>query len=225
MNKFVSYIRVSTKRQGDSGLGLESQQAIINHYYPNIDREFVEIGSAKTVTDRPVLNEAIEYCNTHKATLVVAKVDRLSRDVVDGLTLISKMPGMIKFCDLPGEVDRFTLTLYFAFAEREREIISIRTRNGLNAKRLRGEPMGTNLPELQGKLDSISYKLAGAKAKKDEAISNVSNRQTYGYAIELRNQGYTYSQISKRVNDSKHETSRKGKWSPVTIRRLLLRGE
>lgn len=220
--KYVSYIRVSTKKQGDSGLGLESQRAIIAHYFPDIEKEYLEIGSGKNVTDRPILSEAMRYCEDNKTTLVIAKVDRLSRDVVDGLTIVKKMEGRITFCDLPGEVDRFTLTLYFAFAEREREIISIRTKNGLNSKRVRNEPMGTNLPQCKNNLSPLIYKQMGAAATKLKALENEENRKAFNYADSLQDRGLTYKQIVEKLNMA-NKTANGGKWHTGSVYRLLKR--
>ena len=221
--KYVSYLRVSTKKQGDSGLGLESQQAIIKHFYPEIEKEFLEVKSGKNITKRPVLREAIQFCKDTGATLVVAKVDRLSRDVVDGLGILKELEGRIKFCDLPGEVDRFTLTLYFAFAERERLLITIRIKNALAQKRLRGEPMGTNLPKNRYNLSDVRYKIAGGQVHKDESESNQFNIMAKSYALSLKSQGDTYQQIVDKLNVS-HPTSKGGKWHKGSLSRLLTRG-
>ena len=219
---YVSYIRVSTKRQGDSGLGLEAQQDIIKHYYKDIAHEFLEIGSGKNVTDRPVLKQAVKFCKDNMATLVVAKVDRLSRDVIDGLTILKELNGRVEFFDLPGSVDKLILTMFFAFAEREREIIGIRTRAALNRKRERGEPMGTNLPQCKDNLKSLAPKQVGADKIKQRAIKNKDNRQAYSLAKDLRDAGISYGDIVKKLNQE-HNTSTGGKWHTGSVYRLLER--
>ncbi len=143
---YCLYARVSTKRQGDSGLGLQAQRDIVKHFYPDIHREFVEVRSGKNIQDRPILAEAIEYCLKHDMVLVVAKVDRLTRSTKDGLDILDRLKGRIRFCDLPGEPDKFMLTLFFAFAERERELISIRTKGALKSAKERGKMLGVSNP-------------------------------------------------------------------------------
>lgn len=218
---YISYLRVSTDKQGESGLGLESQRDIIRHYYPSVEKEFLEVQSAKNITDRPVLNEAIQYCLKNDCTLIVAKIDRLSRDVKDGLYLIDKLPNRIKFCDLPN-ADRFTITLYFALAEKERELISIRTRGALQRKREKGELMGTNLPQCKNNLALVEYKLSGAAAMKQKSKDNPENQKSYELAITLKEQGYTLQMISEKLNKA-NVTSTGGKWHKGSVSRLLKR--
>lgn len=218
---YVAYLRVSTDKQGESGLGLESQRDIIQHYYPNITKEFLEVQSAKNITDRPVLNEAISYCLQNDCTLIVAKIDRLSRDVKDGLYLIDKLPNKIKFCDLPN-ADRFTITLYFALAEKERELISIRTRAALQRKREKGEMMGTNLPQCKDNLCRIEYKQAGADAMKQKSKDNPENKKSYEFALSLKSQGLTLQGICDKLNTS-HSTSTGNKWTKGTLSKLFKR--
>ena len=218
---YVSYLRVSTDKQGESGLGLESQRDIIRHYYPSITKEFLEVQSAKNITDRPVLNEAIGYCLQNDCTLIVAKIDRLSRDVKDGLYLIDKLPGRIKFCDLPN-ADRFTITLYFALAEKERELIQIRTKAALARKKEKGEPMGTNLPQCRNNLARIEYRIAGANAMKQKSKDNPENKKSYEFALSLKSQGLTFERICEKLNTS-HSTSTGNKWSKGALSKLFKR--
>ena len=217
--KYVAYYRVSTKKQGDSGLGLEAQEQIVNRFYPQIEKSFIEIESGKTITDRPILKQAIEFCKTHGHILVVAKVDRLSRDVKDGLTVLDWLPGQIEFCDLPGRPDRFMLTLYFAFAERERELISIRTKAALQAKKKRGEPTGN--PQLftnQGRV-------IGAKIQAEAARSNPDNEKAAAHALLLRSLGFTFNEIAFTLNDKGFRTSTGGQWCTSTVHRVVQRGQ
>ena len=217
--KYVAYYRVSTKKQGDSGLGLEAQEQIVNRFYPQLEKSFIEIESGKTITDRPILKQAIEFCKIHGHILVVAKVDRLSRDVKDGLTVLDWLPGQIEFCDLPGRPDRFMLTLYFAFAERERELISIRTKAALQAKKQRGEPTGN--PQLftnQGRV-------IGAKIQAEAARSNPDNEKAAAHALLLRSLGFTFNEIAFTLNDKGFRTSKGGQWCTSTVHRVVQRGQ
>lgn len=214
--RYVSYLRVSTKRQGDSGLGLEAQRDIIRHFYPDIEREFIEVRSGKNVSDRPVLSEAVEYCLSHDTVLVVAKVDRLTRDTRDGLEILERLNGRIRFCDLPGEPDRFMLTLFFAFAERERALISIRTKGALKSAKERGKKLGGTKPWTE------EMRLLGVQKRIDDSKSNKENIRARSYACELRRSGHTIREIVVKLNDCGFNTPTfRGNWSSGSVHRLL----
>src|SRR5262245_36539818 len=132
--RFVSYVRVSTERQGKSGLGIEAQRQAVNAYtgsqHGHLLEEFREVESGKK-DDRPQLVAALASCRKHKAVLVIAKLDRLARRV----SFISAlMDGDVDFvaCDFP-QANRLTLHILAAVAEHEREMISQRTRGALQA--------------------------------------------------------------------------------------------
>lgn len=143
--KFVSWRRVSTGKQLRSGLGLEAQKEIISYF---VEREggeliadFSECYTGTELSGCTELKKAIEYAKTHKAILVIAKSDRF-RNTIEALQVYEQMgEGNIMFCDLP-HTDKFTLTLFFALAEREALIVSIRTKQALSAKKARGEKLG-----------------------------------------------------------------------------------
>lgn len=145
MKKFVSWRRVSTKKQGASGLGLEAQLEIIRYF---IDREggewiadFEECYTGTDLSGCVALKKAIQCAQENDAVLIIAKTDRF-RNTIEALQVYDKMgDGKIMFCDLP-HTDKFTLTLFFALAEREALIVSLRTKQALDAKRLRGESTG-----------------------------------------------------------------------------------
>lgn len=214
MKKYVLYARVSTKGQGDSGLGLEAQKAIAYNFYPSIEKEFIEVGSGKDIANRPVLLSAIDHCQRSGDTLVVAKVDRLSRDVVDGLSILEKLGGNIRFCDMPGEVDKFMLTLFFAFAERERQLISIRTKVALAERRKRGQKLG-GIRRFTAE-DSAK----GGRVRSEMSRTNRSNVRAREMALLLREKGLTLQKIAERLNESEFRTSKGNKWSETTVHRL-----
>lgn len=141
--QIVSYLRVSTARQGASGLGLEAQRAAVASYASagahNLVTEFVEVESGKKA-DRPQLAAALTACRLHRATLVIAKLDRLARNVA---FIANLMDGGVEFvaCDMP-HANRLTLHLLAAIAEHEREMISQRTRAALQAAKARGVRLG-----------------------------------------------------------------------------------
>ena len=145
MKKFVSWRRVSTKRQGSSGLGLEAQKEIIRYF---IEREggelvadFKECYTGTDLNGCTELKKAIALAKDNDAVLIIAKTDRF-RNTIEALQVYDDMgDGNIMFCDLP-HTDKFTLTLFFALAEREALIVSIRTKQALAAKKARGEALG-----------------------------------------------------------------------------------
>src|SRR5580704_5194821 len=145
--KFVSYLRVSTDRQGKSGLGLEAQRAAVESYLDGgrwkIIKQFVEVESGRR-SDRPKLAEALTMCRAHRAALVVAKVDRLARSQ-SFLSRILEAGVEVRFCDLPqieGPTGRFLLQSMMAVAELEAGMISARTKAALAASKARGKQLG-----------------------------------------------------------------------------------
>src|SRR4051812_18479052 len=140
----VGYIRVSTARQGRSGLGLEAQQAALTRFAEaegfKLLQTFTETESGAD-DDRPQLNAAIERARKAKAPVVVAKLDRLSRDVayIAGL-MKSKVPFIVT--ELGADTDPFLLHIYAALAEKERALISRRTKEALAAAKARGVTLG-----------------------------------------------------------------------------------
>ncbi|CDZ31164.1 Resolvase-like serine recombinase, partial CDS, partial [Neorhizobium galegae bv. officinalis] len=141
--QYVAYYRVSTQKQGQSGLGLEAQQAAVKLFAGShpIIAEYTEVESGKR-DDRPQLEAALDHATKSKAVLVIAKLDRLSRDVhfISGL-LKRNVP--IKACDMP-HADNFQFHIMAAVAEKEREMIADRTKVAIAAKRARGQEWGTN---------------------------------------------------------------------------------
>jgi DNA invertase Pin-like site-specific DNA recombinase len=142
--KFVAYFRVSTSKQGKSGLGLEAQRdavkAFLNGGNWKIVGEFTEVESGKREDNRPKLAEAFKACRLHRATLVIAKLDRLSRDAHFLLGLEKAGVDFIAV-DNP-HLTRFTLTIHAAMAEHEREMISARTKAALAAAKKAGKKLG-----------------------------------------------------------------------------------
>ncbi len=221
-DKYCSYLRVSTKGQGDSGLGLDSQRQIIGYFYPNIQREFIEVKSGKNIQDRPVLMEAIQYCLDNDVVLVIAKVDRLTRSTRDGLEMLDRLKGRIRFCDLPGEPAMFMLTLFLAFAERERELISIRTRGALGSAKKSGRVLGANSQVGGRKPWTREVSIRGAKARSDDSKANENNVRAYAIAKELIDSGKSYKVVVDILNASNFGTpTGSGRWSKGSVHRLI----
>lgn len=163
----VSYLRVSTQRQGASGLGLEAQRQTVSQFLAGGTRtalaEFVEVETGKganALEKRPELRSALEQCRKSGATLLIAKLDRLARNVffVSGL-----MESKVKFiaCDLP-EANQLTIHIMAAFAEHEARRISERTRDALAAAKARGVVLGATGP--QNLRRHVEQRQAGAEA-------------------------------------------------------------
>ncbi len=142
--KFVWYYRVSTQSQGSSWLGLEAQKSIVNQYvngwWWTLLREFIEIESWKS-NNRPELEMAFEICKKEKAKLIIAKLDRLSRNLNFITNLMESKLEFIAL-DLPN-ADHFSIHILAAVAQKEREQISERTINALKARKARGLPLWT----------------------------------------------------------------------------------
>lgn len=143
MTNFIAYYRVSTQRQGASGLGLEAQRAAVASFLGPGKRpaaEYTEIESGKKDDNRPQLHAALAQCRKLKATLVIAKLDRLSRSVKFISTLMEEDVELV-CCDMP-QATRFTLHILAAVAEHEREAISARIKAALAAAKARGVVLG-----------------------------------------------------------------------------------
>ena len=144
MNKrYVAYFRVSTQKQGRSGLGLDAQKQAVNDYLQQFGgelvAEFMEVESGKR-PDRPEFTKAADYAELSNATLLVAKLDRLSRDL-HFVTSLQKRGIKFKLCDLP-EIDNLTIHILAAMAEHEARMISVRTKQAMQEAIKRGVVMG-----------------------------------------------------------------------------------
>lgn len=173
--KFVSWRRVSTFKQGRSGLGLAAQKNIIDYFVERnggeIIADYAECYTGKELSGCLELRKAIEHAKKENATLIIAKSDRF-RNTAEALKIYEEMgDGNIMFCDLP-TTDKFTLTLFFALAEREALLVSIRTKQALAVKKSQGAKLGassdkykeTRAQRPQGELDE-EFKARGLVKK------------------------------------------------------------
>lgn len=211
--KVVVYHRVSTKRQGESGLGLEAQQRdtdlFLSHYAGahEIIETFVDVRSGKgNLNDRPTLKAAVELCKQTGATLLVAKVDRLSRDVECVAHIIKQID--VRIACLPF-ADKFQIHLYAALAEQEREFISQRTKAALQAAKARGVVLG-------GIRDNVQTD--GIKAAADDRAEQL--RPEFA---EMRRNGYTLKRMAESLNARGIKTARGSAFSITTCQRVLQR--
>jgi len=181
--KFISYLRVSTDKQGERGYGIEAQRKAVEDYLNGgnwqLLGEYVEVESGKR-NDRPQLVAALAACRKHKAKLIIAKLDRLSRNVA---FIAALMDSKIEFvcCDFP-TANRLTLHILAAVAEHEREMIAQRTKAGLAAAKARGVRLGNAALAAANRaaaadraetLRPILAELAGLSARKAAAELNV----------------------------------------------------
>lgn len=235
MNKFVSWRRVSTAKQGMSGLGLEAQMDIIEHFVRQergeLIADFCEVYTGTELSGCKKLQEAISYSKKENAILVIAKTDRF-RNTAEALKVFEEMgDGNIYFCDLPHS-DKFTLTLFFALAEREAQIVSIRTKAALKAKKDRGEAIGgTN--ELWGKNTGADRNETLRKARearsisvRQKAMANRSNidflhaAQDWEEAHGAFGKGSDWKGFANRLNERGKRTSSGLEYTPDRARRL-----
>lgn len=221
--KFVSWRRVSTQKQGRSGLGLEAQETIIKYFVNEAQgkliADFHEVYTGKNLHGCVELQKAMECAKKNNATLVVAKSDRF-RNLEQALEVYRLMDGSIYFCDVPIAEDaatyKFMLSLSWSLAEREAAITSLRTRQALAAKRARGESIGNPNAKITNKMISNSV----ASRRKDAQL-NENNRKAYKLASLLMAQGKTYTEISRELNENGYKTPTGKMWQAIQVQRLL----
>ena len=217
-NQFVTYFRVSTARQGVSGLGLDAQRQTVSQYLTGGARtvlaEFVEVETGKganALEKRPQLRSALELCKKSGATLLIAKLDRLARNVhfVSGL-----MESKVKFvaCDLP-EANQLTIHIMAAFAEHEARRISERTRDALAAAKVRGVVLGATGP---ANLKRHTQERQDAASAFNARLMPVLN----GFI----SQGLSRRAMVIQLNDLGVKAPRGGAWSLGQVQRVVSAG-
>lgn len=219
-SKYVSYLRVSTLRQGQSGLGLEAQRETVRHFLAGrgqllID-EFVEIESGKN-NERPKLAAALATCRAHGASLVISRLDRLSRDA-EFLLKLESAGVEIEACDLPG-ANRMMFGVMALVAENERRLISKRTKEALQAAKARGKVLGGYRGFTPGAAEwakATAALRAKAQARADDLLPMVRTFQAQG--------GTSLADLARRLNALDIRAPRGGIWHPGTVRRLLALG-
>lgn len=200
-NTYVAYFRVSTKLQGISGLGLEAQQKTVTDYVSKhggeILQSYTEIETGTSKRRRVEVYKAISQCREQKATLIVAKLDRLARDV-EFIAAVQKMNIDIVFCDLPG-CNKMMIGVMSVIASYEATLISERTKAGLAALQSRGVKLGNPKIGL--------YSAAGHAARNRTPDPNSPNTQAVGMILSLRGSGKTYEEIAKALNHKNMRTT------------------
>lgn len=220
----VVYLRVSTDKQGKSGLGLEGQQAAIDAYRKQnggkILSTYTEVESGKR-KDRPELMKAVAHAKRSNAVLVVAKLDRLSRNVH---FLSTVMESGVEFvaCDNP-YANRLTIHILAAVAEDEAQRISERTKAALAAYKARGGKLGGARPECRNLTQQARRRGAKAAGEAVRRLADGAYADLAPMMKEWRQSGRTLQQIADALNDQGH-TTRKGKpWNHVQVKRILER--
>jgi DNA invertase Pin-like site-specific DNA recombinase len=225
--KYISYLRVSTDKQGRSGLGLEAQRAAVESYLNGgrwtLAAEYLEAESGKR-SDRPKLAKALAHAKAIGATLVFAKLDRLTRNVDLLRALVASAVDLV-FCDLPhvppGAMGRFLLTQMASVAELEAGLISERTKAALAAAKARGVKLGNpnGARALRGKQTGNAHAVAAVKANAERRAGNL-----VAIVNDIRSQGLTSVRaIAAELNARGVLTPRGGEWHPTSAARLLSR--
>lgn len=211
---FVAYYRVSTDKQGMDGYGMTAQKEIVSRHIGTqngkLIAEFSEVESGKN-DERPELAKALELVKKTKGTLVIAKLDRLSRNAAFLLTLQTAQIDFV-CCDCPN-ADRFTIGILALVAQRERELISERTKAGMAIAKMKGARIGSQNPEA-----SVKAMVAGARDAKVEFATKMAR-----IVAEIRSSGVdTLQGIADCLNRRGYATRQGKQWFPTTVRNLLV---
>ncbi|MBY2965550.1 recombinase family protein [Rhizobium leguminosarum] len=217
MLQYVRYTRVSTARQGQSGLGLGAQDLDIDVYLANYsDVPYEVIGRFQDIEsgandDRPELQRALDLCRKTGAILLVAKLDRLSRKVARIATLMEDKRVKFAVANLP-KADKAMLHMYAVMAEMERDFISARTKAALAVAKSRGSRLGGLRDKTMKRNEAIQEKAAGEARKLMATIG------------PMRAGGATLMRIAAALNENGVKTSRGGSWTATQVSRVIERG-
>lgn len=213
--RFIAYYRVSTDKQGQSGLGLEAQKEAVRAFlagkgWPPL-AEFVEVESGRKA-DRSQLAAALAACRLHKATLVIAKLDRLARNAAFLLNLRDAGVDFVA-CDMP-DANRLTVGIMALVAEDEADRISARTKAALQAAKARGVKMGG----FRGYVPTEEDRAKAAQAKREKA-----KREDLLPVVEaIKAEGIaSMTGIAKALNERGIPTAKGGQWQAVQVQRML----
>ncbi len=215
MEKYIAYYRVSTKQQGASGLGLEGQKATVENFAKGrgaVVAEYTEVESGRK-DNREALAAAIATAKQTGGTLLIAKLDRLARNVS---FIFAVRDAGVNFTavDMP-EANTLTIGIMAVMAQHEAELISARTRSALAAKKARGCKLGNPSNFTQ------TGREKGVQAHMVKAANNPHTKQAKGYAVMLRNGGAALRNIADTLNKEGFKTARGGQYSAVQVARLF----
>lgn len=215
MEKYIAYYRVSTQKQGNSGLGLDGQKNTVLNYLKGQEPlgQYTDIDSGtKKGNNREGLKLALKYCKEQKAKLIIAKLDRLSRNVS---FIAQLMESEVEFivCDLP-QANRFTIQIFAALAEQEARFISERTKDALAVLKRNGKKLGS--PQ---NLDFKSRQ-KGLEARKRNALENENNIKAAAMIDALNKQGKSFYYIANELNRLGFKTRRGKHFTQVQVKIL-----
>ena len=207
--QFVAYYRVSTDRQGASGLGLEAQASAVSRYLARIGGELAaevtEVESGRR-NDRPELGRALDLCRRKRAVLLIARLDRLSRNVAFIANLMESGVDFLAV-DMP-QASRLTLHILAAVAEHEREMISARTKAALQAAKARGVRLGCPSPDIE-------------RARAAHVAASDRFASTHWPLVEdLLSSGLSLRAVAREMNARNLKTRTGKAWSAVQVRNL-----
>lgn len=216
---YVAYLRQSTTKQERSGLGIEAQRDIINSFIKEgvILAEYVETESGRK-SDRPKLQEALALCRKTNSILIVAKLDRLSRNVAFTSKLLENDVEII-FCDFP-QANRLILHIISSIAEYEANLISQRTRQSLKAKKERGVKLGKSENLMNKHNEAVAR---SNQTNRTKAQNNVNNMRAVALLRSMVKEKLTLSQMTIRLNEQGFVTSKGCKFQIVQVQRLIQR--
>jgi DNA invertase Pin-like site-specific DNA recombinase len=219
MCRYVVYYRVSTEKQGRSGLGLEAQQEAVRVFLAERNAKavgsFIEIESGRK-NGRPKLEEAMDMARAYGAVLLVAKLDRLARDAA---FLLGLEKAGIKFvaCDMP-EANWLTVGILALVAQQEAIAVSARTKAALAARKARGHQLGN-----MGSLKTGNAATAATASKAASEKANWHAERVMPIVVRLKDEGLSLQAIARRMNEDGVTSARGGAWTATSVRNLLAR--
>jgi DNA invertase Pin-like site-specific DNA recombinase len=236
MRKYVAYYRVSTQKQGNSGLGLQAQKNAVANQIKSNDKliaEFTEVETGTRKKKRVEIYKAIELARANKAVLIVAKLDRLARDVEFTSALYNSGVEFL-CCDNP-TANKLTIQLLSVIAEHEAEVISKRIKEALKVKKekinkgIYINKDGSTMTPIDGEVRLGNpngfgeYQKLGVKKIKENARKNKNNIQAMDIICSARKEGMTFQKIADKLNKLQYTTRRGKKFNPIQVQRLYTR--
>lgn len=238
MKKFIGYYRESTGKQGKNGLGMDGQKSAVDEYVSSrgvLIASFTEVETGTRKKKRVEIYKAIELAKEEKAILVVAKLDRLARDIEFTSALQNTDLDFI-CCDMP-DATPFTINILSAVAQNEADLISSRTKAALNEKKKRiakGDYKNKDGSKMQPDNDGNyrlgnpngfieKYQILGAEQSRINAEKDITNNQAKEIICDKRKQGLTFQAIADHLNKFKHKTRYGNEFNPIQVQRLFKR--
>ena len=221
MKNYIAYYRVSRKIQFESGLGLSAQKTSVEKYVAGQDgkilKEFTEIETGTNKRDRVEIHKAIQQAKNENAVLIIAKLDRLARNVS---FVSSLMDAGIEFIavDMP-TANHFTIHIFSALAEQEAKLISSRTKLALAELKKKGVKLGSP----KNLTDEARNK--GTKAIKENALNNDRNRQAQSIISNCKEKGMSYREIANYLNELNFKTRYGKQFLPASVHQLFNRSQ